>query len=101
MSVGRPANINIENKNDYGFSPKKKSAAHHMMFDNTQAPWGTVASPTAVPNAKRSLERPGQGQGGGDRYRRNTAPNRAFFPPENAWPQARRGSDDAMDARAM
>lgn len=62
MSVGRPS-IKIDNENDYGFSPKKKSAAHHMMFDNTQAPWG-VTSPTAIPpnhGSRRSLERPGQG----------------------------------------
>ena len=37
--------LEYQNKSEPTFGQKRKSAAHHQMFDSSQAPWGVVEKP--------------------------------------------------------
>jgi len=41
-------------RNDNGFNKRKMSAAHHMMFDSSQAPWGVHHNEAAGLSKKRN-----------------------------------------------
>jgi len=52
LSANRPNSVRSRGS-DQQSVPKRKSAAHHMMFDSSQAPWGTNQAAGSVPQIKK------------------------------------------------